>query len=146
MSEENNLNNSNNKKSFWKKLKLYQKIIIIVIAIIAISIIFSVINADKAIDIVKNGEFFQYKGTTVSKAFENFFSRPKWSSYKDKEYTIVEFKGNALYDNKDVEILIEFNVDTKTGEFDVDTYKIDNNSYNIDVFLELLDTIYKDYP
>ena len=133
------------KQGFWKKLKFWQKAVFVTVAVIIISIIYTSVSGKGAIDIVKNGNFLNYKQTTVGKAFDNFFGRPKWEHVKNGDDNIVKFTGKTTYDNKNVTVTLEFDVDTKSGEWEVDNIFIDDNSYGQNVLTELLKTVYKNY-
>jgi len=52
-----------------------------------------------SIGIVKNGTLYGYEQTTVGKAFDTFFAKPKWSSFETANGTkIVEFTGELPRD------------------------------------------------
>lgn len=72
---------------------------------------------------LREAHLSKYSNTvTIEDAFENFFEKPKWSTYKDKGDSFVVFTGVCKIENERADIKISFK---KTGEkFIVDSLEI----------------------
>lgn len=142
---ENNNEVKEPKKSFFSKLKLWQKVIYIVIVFVIIGVVLNLITGgNNPMNIVKNGELFKYKGTTIGKAFDNFFGSPKWEYVEsDNNINIVKFQGNAMLDNKNIQVKITFRVNKEKKTFDLMSLTVDGVSQpNYEIF-DWLDTIFE---
>jgi uncharacterized protein YdeI (BOF family) len=146
---ENNTENKN--PNFWEKLKLWQKIVIIVIGISIIAGIIGSLggnddNYNETISIVTKGYFNDYPDVAVGKAFNNFFSNPKWENFvSDDGEQIVEFDGEASLDDENVLVEIQFIVDKSNGMFEVCWLGVDGESQSDYETNDWIDTAYEYY-
>jgi hypothetical protein len=127
MEENNNNNNENKKLNFWQRLKLWQKIVLVLVVLAIIGGIFGA-NSDEdndskygsIVNIVRHGHFDAYPDVSINTAFRNFFSNPKWEYFKSEyDEDIVEFEGGATLDNKPVTVEMQFIVNKDSGRFEV---------------------------
>jgi hypothetical protein len=79
-------------------------------------------NSDKAnqyIEFVKNGTPTSYPDTTYGQAFSDFFSNEHWEYFRsDDGKDVVEFTGNCMYRNAEVEARIQFVLNVEEGTFE----------------------------
>ena len=68
-------------------------------------------KGDKNIQLVKNGSMDSHPNVPIGKAFSQFFSNGKWTSFKSTDNKqIVEFNGNCLFLDETVSIKIQFEI------------------------------------
>jgi len=71
------------------------------------------------IQFVKQGTLGSYT-KTCGEAFDNFFDNPKWGYFSSETgEDVVEFTGKCLYDNVEVEVLMQFTLNRTAGTFNV---------------------------
>ncbi len=138
----NNMNSESSKPVVKKRSKWWLKVLIIVGIVLIIGVILGLFNSNSSpVDLVKNGTFNDYPKITVGKAFDKFFANPKWSSFKEDNSQIVEFKGNASLDEKPVTLEMQFEV--KNNGFNVIWFAIDGEDQTADELNEWLEVIFK---
>ena len=99
--------------------------------------------ADKNVDVVKNGKFDSYPNITVGEAFGKFFTNGKWESFKTSDnQQVVEFKGDATWQNMPANITLQFKVYEQGFEFY--TMAVNNQPQSRFVSVLVLDTIMQD--
>ena len=141
--ENSNTNVNETKQGFWKKLKLWQKVIIIII-VLAITVSVAKTCGSGNIDKVKNGHFKAYPDVTIGKAFNHFFGNPKWSSFvTDDDEQMVEFSGEATLGDEDVNVEIQFEVDKKS--FEISWLGVDGETQPDSEIVDWLNAIYDEY-
>ena len=83
---------------------------------------------DPYVTMVKTAKNSNY-GITYGAAFDNFFSSPKWSSFKSTDGdTVVEFTGKFSYKNSPATAKIQFLLDFSDGSMTVYHLSIDGES------------------
>lgn len=92
----------------------------VILPIIFLLLVMSVMGCggdDKYVKIVKTGTMNMEPNIQIGKAFDNFFSNPKWHSYtegrKDLRH-IVEFTGNCRWNNSPAKCTIHFIITSDT--------------------------------
>ena len=135
-----------NKEPFFKKL-IKKWWFWVIVAVVIISIVSGVIAGvtasnssssssssssytytDPYVTIVKTAKNSNY-GITYGAAFDNFFSSPKWSSFKSTDGdTVVEFTGKFSYKNSPATAKIQFLLDFSDGSMTVYHLSIDGES------------------
>ncbi len=74
---------------------------------------------DSHITFVKNGTPTAYPNITYDEAFSNFFSNRQWEYFVSTDgKDVVEFHGNCLYRDVEVEACIQFVLDMDEGTFE----------------------------
>lgn len=78
---------------------------------------------------IKTGSLDAYPDITVEDVFSSFFSSMEWNYLEtDTEERVVEFTGNCMYKNDEVEVKIQFLI-TESGEdthFEIDSLTFNN--------------------
>jgi hypothetical protein len=144
-------NNESKNPNFWEKLKLWQKIVIIVIGISIIGGIIGSLggndeNYNETISIVAKGYFDDYPDVSVGKAFNNFFTNPKWENFvSDDGEQIVEFDGEASLDDENVLVEIQFFVDKSNDRFEIVWLGVDGEGQSDYEINDWIDTAYEYY-
>lgn len=92
---------------------------------------------------VRNAYLSQYsEDVTIEEAFDNYFANPKWSKYKDGNYSYVVFSGSCEYIGEKADVKIIFKI---TGEnFIVDSLDVNGRTQNDLILYALLASIYSD--
>lgn len=113
---------------FSKIMELVSAVILLVI--IMASTLSSGRSGDKYVQIVKDGTFEAYPRMTVGEAFEGFLDNLKWESgLSDDNVRFVNVTGEAFYNDKEVEVVIQFVVDEKSETFQYNAYH--NSFYSL---------------
>lgn len=74
------------------------------------------------VSMVKNGEFDDYPGKTIGTKFSDFFSNAYWSEFEATNgMQIVEFKGDCLYLDDEIQVTIQFSISDDEQSFAVYT-------------------------
>ena len=98
---------------------------------------------DENVQFVKGGAPNRYPDKTYGEAFEDFFGNPKWKSFStDTGVEVVEFTGNCLFDNTEVEALIQFTLDKEAGTFSVTYLSLNDISQNNLMITSMLEAIF----
>ena len=103
-------------------------------------------KGDKNIQLVKNGSMDSNPNVPIGKAFDQFFSNGKWTSFTTKnDEEIVEFNGRCLFlDVEEVSVKIQFEILNKKRfslvHMSIDGENLDATSRNI-----ILSGILEDY-
>ncbi len=94
--------------------------------------------------LVQESNYYNYEGDTIGKAFNTYFTDPKWTYFESIEGDhVVEFTGKCYYDSAFAEILIQFTVNLEDQSFYVN-YKEKNQKFMIDsLWLGLLNSIFR---
>lgn len=96
----------------------------------------------KKIKNISTSYLSQYSETiTVGEAFNQFFSDPKWVSYKDGAQQMVDFKGGCTYNGDPVTMIITFVVNNDT--FSVQEIKVEGEPLPEITYDEALRAIYE---
>ena len=101
---------------------------------------------DRHITFVKNGSPTMYPDVTYDEAFTRFFSNRQWEYFEsDTGKDIVEFHGNCMYRDVEVEACIQFVLDMDEGTFDFeylafnDVPQIELNMLLLQPYLKIID-------
>lgn len=92
---------------------MFKKNFLVFISLMFIAIIFTSCGdaADKNIQLVKNGTMDNMPNVPIGKAFDQFFSNGKWTSFKSTDNKqMVEFNGNCLFLDEQVSMKIQFEI------------------------------------
>ncbi|NBI10651.1 zinc-ribbon domain-containing protein [Colidextribacter sp. OB.20] len=128
---------------FSKIIELVSAVILLVI--IMASTLSSGRTGDKYVQIVRDGTFEAYPQMTVGEAFGGFLDNPKWESgLSDDNVRFVNVTGEALYNDEEVELVIQFIVDEKSEMFHYNACEVDGTPQSPLVFWGLLEAIYGD--
>ena len=96
------------------------------------------------IQFVKKDTFNEYPNITCGEAFDAFFDNPKWGYFNsDTGEDVVEFTGKCLYDDVEVEVLMQFTIDEESGSFDVNYLSINDISQNYFMLSAMLSAIFE---
>lgn len=98
------------------------------------------------VDMIKDSYFTNYPQKTIGEAVDGFFGKPQWTSGKPvdaeyKGYTLVNCSGTVMFDGTILDAAIQFLLDEKTGEFELNALEIDGipqNQFMQIGFLELM--------
>lgn len=136
-------------KTYVKVRRVYKGIIFtyIISVVILISIITGTLlsHSSKMIDEVKNYSPEGYSKCTYGKAFEDFFSDENWSFFRsDKNLNIVEFKGKANLNSKEVEVLVQFMLDELGHNPRVNYVEVDGKKAENYIAVSMFEEIFKD--
>lgn len=120
------------KKRFGKNIAIGIVLLLIagmVVSYVQHGTIYNLINKDsqKYIDMVKGGHpVDQPDDVTYGKAFNNFFSSPKWKYFQATNGKhIVQFDGKCSYLEKTVDMVIQFELNLENNSFQV--YAVEMN-------------------
>lgn len=93
---------------------------------------------------VRNAYLTEYSDkVTIEEAFDNFFSKGKWSTYKDESYTYVAFNGVCEYAGEPADVRITFKI---TGEnFRVNSMDLNGIEQSDFILALMLEKIYEEY-
>lgn len=91
---------------------------------------------------VRSAYLTQYSETvTVEEAFENFFDKPKWSTYEADGYSYVAFTGSCEFLGERADVRITFKI---TGEqFLVENLDVNGRTQNDIMLYSLLSAVYE---
>lgn len=100
----------------------------------------------KAVKTIKQSYFYGYENKTIGDAVDDFFANPKWEAGipVDEEFagkTLINCMGEITYDDIPVMAEIQFVLDEKTGEFELNAFEINGvpqNQYMQNVLLEAM--------
>lgn len=96
------------------------------------------------IQFVKEGTLSGYSYTTCGEAFDDFFEDPKWGYFcSDTNEDVVEFTGKCLYDNVEVEVLMQFTLDKEAGTFSVNYLSFNDVPQNKLMVTALLEAVFE---
>lgn len=96
------------------------------------------------IQFVKSGTNSAYPNTTYGEAFDNFFDHPKWGYFTtDSGEDVVEFTGECLYDNVEVEVLMQFTLDKDAGTFEANYLSINDVPQSYLMLSALLEVVFE---
>lgn len=123
------------KKGAWKE---------VVIGLVLLVVVIAFNQNTKSGAEVREAYLTQYsQSVTVGRAFDNFFDKGEWSTYKSDDYKYVVFKGVCEYLGERADARVTFKV---TGEnFVVDKLEINGIEQNDLMLAILLEEIYADY-
>lgn len=132
-----------NAANFFTKNKYKNTKILIAIVFIVIVLIGGLGQFGKPGAEVRDAYLTEYsKWVTVEDAFDNFFEKGKWSTYKDGTYSYVVFSGVCYFMEERVDVRITFKV---TGEnFIVDNLEINGQVQSDYILYGLLSAVYED--
>ncbi len=95
------------------------------------------------IQFVKEGTLGSYT-TTCGKAFDDFFDNPKWGYFNSESgEDVVEFTGKCLYDNVEVEVLMQFTLNKAAGTFSVNYLSFNDVTQNKLMVTALLEAVFE---
>lgn len=124
----------------------------ILIAVVAIVIIFAVLffpkngSNNQYVQMVKGGHPYDYPNVTYEEAFESFFSKPKWMYFEaDTGQDIVQFEGGCLYYDKEVDVVVQFELDVKESTIEIYAVEMNGIPQNKLFIAGLIATIFEDY-
>ena len=82
-------------------------------------------SGDSRLSLVKNGVMDFCPQATVKQMVNNYVDSPKWDAFvatDGKDYVNIE--GKILYDDKPVDMLLQFKVDTDNDRFEVNAFEM----------------------
>jgi hypothetical protein len=124
-----------------KNLLKNKKFIGIVAAVIVVVILICAVGGDSTIDTVKDGTIAAYPYKTVGKAFDDFFTSPKWNSYKENGDEYVKFTGKYAQGKNTLKVTVIFEVNGNS--FQIDSVDINGITYtSLYDLADLMDAIY----
>lgn len=92
---------------------------------------------------VKEGTLGAYT-TTCGEAFDEFFDNPKWGYFNSESgEDVVEFTGKCLYDNVEVEVLMQFTLNKAAGTFSVNYLSFNDVTQNKLIVTALLEAVFE---
>lgn len=93
---------------------------------------------------VRDAYLTQYSDTvTIEKAFDNYFEKGKWDTYKNDGYDYVTFIGSCMYMETKSDVRITFKI---TGEnFIVESLDVNGRRQSELVLYALLESVYENY-
>ncbi len=102
----------------------------------------------RAIQLVKNGYFTQYKNKSVGEAVDTFFGYPEWQSEvgvegDNKETTFVYAKGIIRNMEKEAEAKLTFLVDMNGVSFELHSFEMNGVPQDPDMIAGLLQKMYQ---
>lgn len=103
-------------------------------------------SGNSYVEMVKNGSPELYPNITYGAAFEAFFDNCEWEYFASEDgQDVVEFRGNCLYDNERVAVLVQFVVNKTAGSFEVWTAAIDGEEQPLLVYSGMLMSVFESY-
>lgn len=123
--------------------------LVVAVVILVTAVVYPLLSggaSDKYVQMVKDGTLMAYPQMTVGEAFDGFLDKPKWESgLSDENERFVNVKGEMLYYEKEVELLVQFIiVDEEDGTFEYNACEINGVPQINLVFWQLLEAIYND--
>ncbi len=98
------------------------------------------------VNMVKNGYPEMYPDITYGEAFEDFFGACEWEYFESGAgQDVVEFRGNCMYDEEQVSVIIQFLVYEDRGTFEVYAAAIDGEEQPAWVYSILLLNVFESY-
>lgn len=98
------------------------------------------------VSMVKNGYPELYPDITYGEAFEDFFGACEWEYFESGAgQDVVEFRGNCMYDEEQVSVIIQFLVYEDRGTFEVYAAAIDGEEQPAWVYSILLLNVFESY-
>jgi len=120
-----------------------------VIAVIAIVVALSCGNKalsggnNKYVQLVKNGTLNNYQQMTIGEAYDRFLSNAKWESGVSEEgQRFVNVRGNALYLEKNVEIVVQYFLDENNGTIEYNAMEFNGVPQSNFMYWALLEKMY----
>ena len=102
-------------------------------------------ESNEYIQYVKDSTYGTHKNMTCGEAFDNFFENPKWRFfYSDTNENVVEFTGKCLYDNVEVEVLMQITVDMEAGKRSVNYLSFNDVPQNQLMIDALMEAVYRE--
>ena len=111
-----------------------KKFALLIISLLCVLLVSSCSDS-AAVQAVKNGHLESYPDKTISSAIDNFFGSPKWKSGigsdgETQGKTLVNVKGNIMYQDKKIEAELQFIVDNDTGTFKINALEFNGIPQN----------------
>lgn len=98
------------------------------------------------VNFVKEGHPNSYPGITYEEAFHSFFSNPQWYYFEaETGEDVVEFTGNCLYYEKEVEVMVQFVLDYKNNTFEIYAFELNDIPQSRLEIWALVDRVFEDY-
>ena len=98
---------------------------------------------DRALTIVKDGNFAGYPDHTVGEAVSCFFGSPKWASVQGEDgNTYVNLTGRMTFLEEPVDALVQFRVDKDAGTFEVNAFELNDIPQANAMTLALVEALY----
>lgn len=95
---------------------------------------------------VKNATPLDYPNVTYGEAFGEYFHNPQWRHFKsDTGKDIVEFTGNCLFQDAEVEATIQFLLNTDTGTTEIAFLALNDIPQNKLYLSALLSKVFQPY-
>jgi len=100
---------------------------------------------------VKYGTPNDYPDLTYGEAFDYFFGSPKWTAFEGvkegetKAYDIVEFTGTCLYQDVEVEALIQFTISDDFETFEATYFSLNDVPMSNYELSSLIEKVFTDY-
>lgn len=101
-----------------------------------------------AVKAVKNGYLSNYPNKTIGSAIDNFFGNPSWKSGigsdgETKGETLVNVKGNIMYQDKKIQAELQFIVNNDTGSFSINALEFNGIPQNKIMIFGLIQKMYQ---
>jgi len=113
--------------------------VVVVIAIVALSG-----GNNKYVKLVKNGTLNDYQQMTIGEAHDRFLSNAKWESGVSEEgQRFVNVRGNAMYLDKNVEIVVQYFIDEKNGTIEYNAMEINGVPQSNFIYWAFLEKMYE---
>lgn len=112
------------------------------------SLLFISCGESAAVKTIKQSYFSSYPNKTIGEAVDSFFDEPEWESGKPadeslKDYTLVNCSGKIFFDDELSTAEIQFLLNDKTGEFELNALEINGVPQNKFMQIGLLEAMYE---
>jgi hypothetical protein len=132
------------RKSWWKPVGLTTGVLAsLFVAYVVVFVAVAMSEDELNTAFVKEGRLSAYPNMPVGQAVDSFLSDPVWEAGEDsggKECVVV--RGGAQLKGKPIQVALQFRVDRKSGNFEVNALEIDDRPQNKLVMVGLLDKIF----
>lgn len=124
-----------------------KKILLVLILIIGLSLFVGCGNdSEDTINIVRNGELYDFPGIEFGKVVDSFIGDPKWEAITGEDgNTYVNLYGVVIFEDADVDILIQYKVDKEEETFTLKAFEMNKVPQDITLYSELIITMYEEY-
>lgn len=118
---------------------------IVVVLIFGIAMFTGSSDNNEYVMSIKGGSFASYPEISIGEAFDNFFSGPKWKHFvSDKGDDIVEFTGDCMFKDANVEVLIQFKLH-EDGGFETAYFSMNDVSQSLLMMAGMIEAVMDDY-
>lgn len=105
----------------------------VILPVMFLTLVLSVMGCgseDKYVTLVKTGSLQMEPNIKIGKAFGEFFSNPKWTSFESSDnMKVVEFNGDCTWNDKPARCTVQFIIRSDT-EFEVHYVSINDVGMN----------------